>query len=214
MRELSSLFFSTVKWEGRRPQPADNWSLPGGSCFRLTPTHTHTSPVSATLTHRCLPSQASNSASYIQDAFQLLRPILEISHIQRRSESTEQWPAVSASGPFPLQPTLSSLPWWRDSWRKLFKNPLRQLLLPPGFQLGDKINFTPGRRRVFFVSVNFFRCCCCDDKAPVHEFMKSGLETLHSQLWGSVLNKDPSNVNFASKNNLKETNRKEKCVSQ
>lgn len=35
-------------------------------------------------------SQASNSASYIQDAFQLLMPILEISHIQRRAESTEQ----------------------------------------------------------------------------------------------------------------------------
>ncbi|XP_059208367.1 protein FAM114A2 [Centropristis striata] len=34
--------------------------------------------------------EASNSASYIQDAFQLLMPILEISHIQRRSESTEQ----------------------------------------------------------------------------------------------------------------------------
>eukprot|EP00064_Thunnus_orientalis_P005984 superscaffoldBa00000603_g5998 len=33
---------------------------------------------------------ASNSASYIQDAFQLLMPILEISHIQRRAESTEQ----------------------------------------------------------------------------------------------------------------------------
>lgn len=34
--------------------------------------------------------EASNSASYIQDAFQLLMPILEISHIQRKSESTEQ----------------------------------------------------------------------------------------------------------------------------
>ncbi|XP_075957444.1 protein FAM114A2 [Anarhichas minor] len=34
--------------------------------------------------------EASNSASYIQDAFQLLRPIVEISHIQRRAESTEQ----------------------------------------------------------------------------------------------------------------------------
>lgn len=34
--------------------------------------------------------EASNSASYIQDAFQLLRPVLEISHIQRRSESTDQ----------------------------------------------------------------------------------------------------------------------------
>lgn len=34
--------------------------------------------------------EASNSASYIQDAFQLLMPILEISHIQRRAESTEQ----------------------------------------------------------------------------------------------------------------------------
>lgn len=34
--------------------------------------------------------EASNSASYIQDAFQLLMPILEISHIQRRTESTEQ----------------------------------------------------------------------------------------------------------------------------
>ncbi|KAK2828024.1 hypothetical protein Q5P01_019058 [Channa striata] len=33
--------------------------------------------------------EASNSASYIQDAFQLLMPILEISHIQRRAESTE-----------------------------------------------------------------------------------------------------------------------------
>lgn len=34
--------------------------------------------------------EASNSASYIQDAFQLLMPILEISHIQKKSESTEQ----------------------------------------------------------------------------------------------------------------------------
>ncbi|CAK6979069.1 protein FAM114A2 [Scomber scombrus] len=34
--------------------------------------------------------EASNSASYIQDAFQLLMPILEISHIQRRDESTQQ----------------------------------------------------------------------------------------------------------------------------
>lgn len=34
--------------------------------------------------------EASNSASYIQDAFQLLRPVLEISHIQRRSEDTDQ----------------------------------------------------------------------------------------------------------------------------
>lgn len=49
-------------------------------------THTHTH----TATHHCLSLQASNSASYIQDAFQLLRPVLEISHIQRRSESTDQ----------------------------------------------------------------------------------------------------------------------------
>lgn len=34
--------------------------------------------------------EASNSASYIQDAFQLLMPILEITHIQRRAESAEQ----------------------------------------------------------------------------------------------------------------------------
>ncbi|XP_061596572.1 protein FAM114A2 [Cololabis saira] len=34
--------------------------------------------------------EASNSASYIQDAFQLLMPILEISHIEKRSESSEQ----------------------------------------------------------------------------------------------------------------------------
>lgn len=34
--------------------------------------------------------EASNSASYIQDAFQLLMPILEISHIQRRSDSSDQ----------------------------------------------------------------------------------------------------------------------------
>uniref|UniRef100_A0A3Q3K456 Family with sequence similarity 114 member A2 n=1 Tax=Monopterus albus TaxID=43700 RepID=A0A3Q3K456_MONAL len=33
--------------------------------------------------------EASNSASYIQDAFQLLMPVLEISYIQRRAESTE-----------------------------------------------------------------------------------------------------------------------------
>uniref|UniRef100_A0A3Q3K477 Family with sequence similarity 114 member A2 n=1 Tax=Monopterus albus TaxID=43700 RepID=A0A3Q3K477_MONAL len=33
--------------------------------------------------------RASNSASYIQDAFQLLMPVLEISYIQRRAESTE-----------------------------------------------------------------------------------------------------------------------------
>ncbi|XP_053187190.1 protein FAM114A2 [Scomber japonicus] len=34
--------------------------------------------------------EASNSASYIQDAFQLLMPILEISHIQRREEESTQ----------------------------------------------------------------------------------------------------------------------------
>ncbi|XP_034033757.1 protein FAM114A2 [Thalassophryne amazonica] len=34
--------------------------------------------------------EASNSASYIQDAFQLLMPILEISHIQRRAEPIQQ----------------------------------------------------------------------------------------------------------------------------
>ncbi|KAM4620663.1 protein FAM114A2 isoform 1-T2 [Polymixia lowei] len=34
--------------------------------------------------------EASNSASYIQDAFQLLMPVLEVSHIQRRAESTPQ----------------------------------------------------------------------------------------------------------------------------
>ncbi|KAM6907287.1 protein FAM114A2 isoform 1-T2 [Xenentodon cancila] len=34
--------------------------------------------------------EASNSASYIQDGFQLLIPILEISHIQKRAESSEQ----------------------------------------------------------------------------------------------------------------------------
>uniref|UniRef100_A0A1A8FWE4 Family with sequence similarity 114, member A2 n=2 Tax=Nothobranchius korthausae TaxID=1143690 RepID=A0A1A8FWE4_9TELE len=34
--------------------------------------------------------EASNSASYTQDAFQLLMPILEISHIQRRAEFSEQ----------------------------------------------------------------------------------------------------------------------------
>ncbi|XP_063344040.1 protein FAM114A2 isoform X2 [Pelmatolapia mariae] len=34
--------------------------------------------------------EASNSASYIQDAFQLLMPILEISHIERRVQLTEQ----------------------------------------------------------------------------------------------------------------------------
>ncbi|XP_069002062.1 protein FAM114A2 [Embiotoca jacksoni] len=34
--------------------------------------------------------EASNSASYIQDAFQLLMPILEISHIQSRAEPAEQ----------------------------------------------------------------------------------------------------------------------------
>ncbi|KAF7655285.1 hypothetical protein LDENG_00058240 [Lucifuga dentata] len=34
--------------------------------------------------------EASNSASYIQDAFQLLMPILEISHIQRKAESSQQ----------------------------------------------------------------------------------------------------------------------------
>ncbi|XP_038144393.1 protein FAM114A2 [Cyprinodon tularosa] len=34
--------------------------------------------------------EASNSASYIQDAFQLLLPILEISHIQRRAGPSEQ----------------------------------------------------------------------------------------------------------------------------
>ncbi|XP_061660333.1 protein FAM114A2 isoform X2 [Syngnathoides biaculeatus] len=33
--------------------------------------------------------EASNSASYIQDAFQLLLPILEISHIQRRSNTPD-----------------------------------------------------------------------------------------------------------------------------
>lgn len=34
-------------------------------------------------------SKASNSASYIQDAFQLLMPVLEVSHIQRTVESTQ-----------------------------------------------------------------------------------------------------------------------------
>ncbi|XP_061754806.1 protein FAM114A2 isoform X1 [Nerophis ophidion] len=34
--------------------------------------------------------EASNSASYIQDAFQLLMPILELSHIQRRADTSEQ----------------------------------------------------------------------------------------------------------------------------
>ncbi|XP_035761306.1 protein FAM114A2 [Neolamprologus brichardi] len=34
--------------------------------------------------------EASNSASYIQDAFQLLTPILEISHIERRVQLTQQ----------------------------------------------------------------------------------------------------------------------------
>ncbi|KAM4727413.1 protein FAM114A2 isoform 1-T2 [Anableps anableps] len=34
--------------------------------------------------------EASNSASYVQDAFQLLMPILEISHIQRRAGPSEQ----------------------------------------------------------------------------------------------------------------------------
>ncbi|XP_067280007.1 protein FAM114A2 [Pseudorasbora parva] len=33
--------------------------------------------------------EASNSASYIQDAFQLLMPVLEVSHIQRTVESTQ-----------------------------------------------------------------------------------------------------------------------------
>uniref|UniRef100_A0A8C8MAF1 Family with sequence similarity 114 member A2 n=1 Tax=Oncorhynchus tshawytscha TaxID=74940 RepID=A0A8C8MAF1_ONCTS len=33
---------------------------------------------------------ASNSASYIQDAFQLLMPVLEVSHIQRSADSTQQ----------------------------------------------------------------------------------------------------------------------------
>lgn len=42
----------------------------------------------------CHTLQASNSASYIQDAFQLLMPILEISHIQRRA--TEQWHCCSS----------------------------------------------------------------------------------------------------------------------
>lgn len=34
--------------------------------------------------------EASNSASYIQDAFQLLMPILEICHIERRAEPTQE----------------------------------------------------------------------------------------------------------------------------
>lgn len=33
--------------------------------------------------------EASNSASYIQDAFQLLLPVLQVSHIQRRADSTQ-----------------------------------------------------------------------------------------------------------------------------
>lgn len=33
--------------------------------------------------------EASNSASYIQDAFQLLMPVLEVSHIQRTMESAQ-----------------------------------------------------------------------------------------------------------------------------
>ncbi|MCI4386343.1 hypothetical protein PGIGA_G00061360 [Pangasianodon gigas] len=34
--------------------------------------------------------EASNSASYIQDAFQLLMPVLEVSHIQRTADSSHQ----------------------------------------------------------------------------------------------------------------------------
>uniref|UniRef100_A0A673Y2M4 Family with sequence similarity 114 member A2 n=1 Tax=Salmo trutta TaxID=8032 RepID=A0A673Y2M4_SALTR len=34
--------------------------------------------------------EASNSASYIQDAFQLLMPVLEVSHIQRSADSSQQ----------------------------------------------------------------------------------------------------------------------------
>lgn len=60
-------------------------------------THTQTGKFKHTLTSLWL-SQASNSASYIQDAFQLLRPVLEISHIQRRSEPTDQWSADSSCG--------------------------------------------------------------------------------------------------------------------
>lgn len=37
--------------------------------------------------------KASNSASYIQDAFQLLMPVLEVSHIQRTVESA-QWEPI------------------------------------------------------------------------------------------------------------------------
>ena len=41
--------------------------------------------------------QASNSASYIQDAFQLLLPVLEISLIENKTELPEAWAA--GSGP-------------------------------------------------------------------------------------------------------------------
>lgn len=55
--------------------------------------------------------QASNSASYIQDAFQLLMPILEISHIQRRA--TEQWHRCSSSLIFSSgQNSISHLSGW------------------------------------------------------------------------------------------------------
>lgn len=74
-------------------------------------------------------SQASNSASYIQDAFQLLMPILEISHIQRRAESSEQWPA----GPLCHSRELTRL-----SNFVYKKNRLRQLLLLSGFQPQDE----------------------------------------------------------------------------
>lgn len=105
-------YFLTGQWKGGSPQPADNRSLFRGLCFRYTApltlqpfflswTHRqcfvimqHLYQQLCLLVHQCpLSSQASNSASYIQDAFQLLIPILEISHIQQRAESSEQWGA-------------------------------------------------------------------------------------------------------------------------
>lgn len=55
--------------------------------------------------------QASNSASYIQDAFQLLLPVLEISLIENKTELPEEW----AVGPEAFVRTLKN----REDWPEI-----------------------------------------------------------------------------------------------
>lgn len=75
----------SVSGQRRRAEPPDYRSLSWGGCAITVCSccPSHSAPRNAP------PTQASNSASYIQDAFQLLMPILEISHIQRSAASPE-----------------------------------------------------------------------------------------------------------------------------